>query len=124
MTTRLLPPSDWGLLADTELGPIVPQLDPARTQMLVVEDAGQIVGCWALMTVLHAEGVWIAPAHQGRGSVARRLLRGMRQLLAGRPVMTSALDDRVRGILAGLRAVPVPGDHFMVSLEGRNSCRS
>jgi hypothetical protein len=83
MTDRILPPEEWHRLAGTEIGPILDRFTPARTAMLVVEEEGEIVGCWALLLVAHAEGVWISPAYRGGVAVARRLWRGMRRLVTG-----------------------------------------
>ena len=42
LTTRVLPPEDWGLLAGTEAEPVLPHLDPAQAQALVVEVDGAV----------------------------------------------------------------------------------
>ncbi len=76
VTTRILPREDYGRLAGTELEAVREQL-PESASVVVVEDDGEIVGCWALMPVLHAEGVWIAERERKRGRVALRLLRAM-----------------------------------------------
>ena len=54
MTTRLLPPEEWDKL-DGELAQVRDHLDPDRAAVVVVEDGDQVVGCWALLQVLHAE---------------------------------------------------------------------
>lgn len=118
MTTRLLPRDEWSKLAGTELETAWPHL-PETAQVVVVEDAGAIVGCWALFQQVHVEGVWIAPAHRGKASVARRLLAGMRrtaQAMGARTVATGALTDDVRQLLDRLHAVPLPGDHYAVPI--------
>ena len=76
LTTRVLPPEEWDRLTG-EIGAVRDQLPPDRTTVLVVEDDGAIVGCWALLTIYHAEGVWVHPAYRKRTSVARRLWVGM-----------------------------------------------
>lgn len=118
MTTRTLPREEFGRLVGTELEAVAPILPPAAT-VLVVEDAGQIVGCWALFPVWHAEGLWIAPAHRGKGGVARRLLAGLRTAAhaqGARAVATAATDERVESMLDRLGAVALPGVHFSMGV--------
>jgi hypothetical protein len=80
MTRRLLPPEEWPKLGDTpELGAVWQLLDPASTSVLVVEDGEKLVGCWAFITVLHAEGVYVDPGYRSNAGVARHLWRGMRE---------------------------------------------
>lgn len=120
MTHRLLPVAEWVRLEGTELGTVWHQLSPKTTNVLVVEDdKGDIVGCWAFVYVLHAEGVWVAPEHRGRSVVARHLLRGMRNYadVAGeRAVWTGANDPAIAAILNGLGATLVPFDSYTIPL--------
>lgn len=120
MITRVLPREDYGRLAGTELETVAPVLPP-DAEVLVAEDAGVIVGCWAVFAVLHVEGIWIAPSHRKQGGVARRLLRGMRGLLERRGAagaVTGAMTDDVRGFLERLGARRIPGEQFAI-LFGR-----
>lgn len=119
MVTRDLPRAEWPRLAGTEVETIWPHL-PESAHVLVVEDAGNIVGTWLISPVFHVECVWIAEAHRKQASVARRLLVGMKRLAASlgtRRVMTAAVSDDVRRILASLQATPVPGDHYVINFE-------
>lgn len=99
MTTRLLPFEEWSRLSETALAPLVNVSHPLRLSVLVVEDdAGAIVGCWGLLTFLHAEGLWIAPEHRTKASVARHLLRAMKQAVAERGeavVLTGSQDPAI-----------------------------
>ena len=119
MTTRLLPPEEWPRLAGTELEEVWPILDPTRAAILVIEEGETIVGCWAAIWYLHVECVWIAPTSRGKGSVARRLLSGMRQLVQDsgeRTVITGAVTEDVRRLLvAHLGAVAMP-EQFVVPM--------
>lgn len=120
MTTRLLPSEEWPRLAGTEAAAIWPHLDPLRAHVLVVEDAGVIVGTWVLMNVLHAECLWIAPEHRHGVSVARRLWTFMRRTARGLgvPVVaTAALTDDVRALLDHVGATKVPGDHYAMRVS-------
>lgn len=121
MTTRILPQAEWPRLSGTEAETLWPYLNPANSQVLVVEEEEKIIGCWVLMQVLHAECVYIAPEHRQRSSVARRLLRGMKQLAyaAGMGgVYTAAISDDVKQLLAKLGATRVPGDPYMLTFKG------
>ncbi len=121
MTTRILPPAEWYRLQGTELETVWPVWQPDAATVLVVEEAGQIVGCWAFFSVVHAEGVWIAPAHRGRGGVTRALVRGMREFARTRGVraiVTGCLSPLVARLLAHWHAVKLPGDLYVFSPEG------
>jgi len=114
LTDRVLPPSEWSRLSGMDLSTVVDRLDPESTTIVVVEDGDQIIGCWALVTMLHAEGVWIDPAYRGRVSVARRLWRGMRacvRLRGRRAVITGANQPVIHMILK--RATPLPQEYLL-----------
>lgn len=119
MTTRLLPREEWPRLAGTEAETIWPQLTDAA-RVVVVEDATGIVGCVLLQPVLHAECLWIAPAHRGRGGVARRLWDALRVTARegfGVPwVMSGCASKQMAGLLAHLGAERILADHYMVPM--------
>jgi len=121
MTTRILPAEEWGKL-DGELAQVRDHLDPASTAVVVVEDGDQVVGCWALLSVLHAEGVWIAPGRRGRAGVARRLMQAtleVAQQLGAKTIITGALTPEVERLLTRhLGAAPVPGKQFVFATGG------
>jgi len=124
MTTRILQPEEYGRLAGTELEAVVPYL-PADALVVVVEDGAEIVGCWAVYSLVHVEGVWIAPSHRGRSSVARRLLRGMMRAaraFGARAVCTAALDVEVATMLRKLGANELPGQHFTLAIPPESIC--
>ena len=121
MTSRLLPPNEWHRLkeAGAELGEVCQYLDGAQTFLMVIEDAGAIVGCWAMFPVMHLEGVWVAPMHRGKGSVARRLLTFMRSIarLNGAALaVTTCMDAQIRQVITKLHGQPVPGEQFFVPI--------
>lgn len=114
MTSRILPVEEYGKLAGTECEAIAPIL-PDGSRIVVVEDGDRIVGCWALYSQVHCEGVWIAPSHRGRASVARRLVVGMRSLaqaMGARAVNTASVSGEVSNMLRKLGAVQLDGEHF------------
>jgi hypothetical protein len=113
MTRRLLPPSDWPRLAGTELGEVWQMLPTDRAVVLVVEDGdGAIVGTWAFLWVLHAEGVWIDQAHRKGSAVARHLLRGLHDVAdsqQARAIWTGSIDPAIDALVQrhlGAQEVP------------------
>lgn len=119
MTTRILPPSEWARLEGTEAESVWPVLNPETTSIVVVEQDGQIIGCHVLYYVLHADGLWIHPDHRGKSSVGRRLWAGVRGMVRASGVtglVTSAMDERVCGLLEHVGAVPLPGQHFVIPM--------
>ncbi len=119
MTSRILPPAEYAKLASTELGALWSQLPP-HTRVVVVEDQDQIVGCHVLVTVVHAECLWIHPDHRGRASVARRLWTAvkheLREHFHATGFATAAMSAEVRHLLQHVQADPIPGAHFMVRI--------
>jgi hypothetical protein len=112
VTTRVLPPAEWNRLAETELGPALPHLDPASATVFVVEDVdGAIVGCWSLITVAHVEGLWIAPAHRRRGRVLVKLWALLCELTGARSlssVLTAAVSPEVTRLIESRGGVALP----------------
>jgi len=120
MQSRLLDRDDWHRLSPDRLPVEARDLMPPETVVLVVERDGEIVASWIAMPVWHVEGVWVAPAHRKNATVAKRLLTGMRGVLRAlglRRVITHALDDEVRGLLAHLDATPLPGTAYSIPVE-------
>ena len=119
LTDRILPFEEWDKLQGMDLARVVSQLNPDSTQVLVVEDeTGRVVGCWALMPLLHAEGLWIDPAHRGHPSVARHLwsrLRATVAALGGRAIITGSADDRTTAMLRK-RGQALPQEYLLCLL--------
>lgn len=119
MLARVLRPEEYPQLAQTEVGPLWSQLS-AQARVVIVEDHGQMVGCHVLVPVLHAECLWIHPAHRGKTSVARRLWtavqREVRDHFQAHGFATAAISDDVRRLLQHVAAEPIPGQHFMVRI--------
>lgn len=118
----MLPADEWPKLAGTEAEQVWPLLDPAKTSIVVVERDGVIVGCHVLTWYLHAECLWIAPADRGLASVGRRLWMSVQRIAREHwgvsSVITGAVDDRVRGLLAHVGATQLPGDQYVVPVKG------
>lgn len=121
MTTRILEPHEYPLLAGTEAADFVMHITDAAL-VIVVEDEGVILGCHILQPVLHAEGLWIHPDHRGRVSVARRLWsavqRNAKEHFGADWFATGAASDDVCRLLEHVGAVKLP-DHYMVPVGGR-----
>lgn len=121
MTTRILPLEEWDRLEQT--GSAGMHLDPANAVVIVVEDdQKEIVGCWAMLRVIHAEGFWIAESHRKRGAVLRRLLREMRhvvtQFFGVNAAWTAAMDQEVATLVKSYGGVKLPGEHYVFPVAG------
>lgn len=120
MTSRVLPVAEWGRLVGTELELALPYLPP-DTQIVVIEDAVTIVGCWAILRYVHVEGVWIHPDYRRQGAVARRLLSMMgwvaRQAFGAQVVITGADTDDVAGLITRLGGHRLPGTHYVIPVK-------
>lgn len=113
---RVLPHSEYRKLVGTELETLLPHLPNAARVLVIETPTGQVIGCWGLMPIYHAEGLWIHPAHRGRGRVALRLLEGMRALcrsLGVQTVATASVSEQVDRLVRHLGAVELPGRHFV-----------
>lgn len=128
LTTRLLPSSEWGRLAGTDLAEMSRHLNPETAGIVVVEAGGAILGAVALFPALHAEGLWIAPAHRGKTAVARRLWTGLLaavRMRGARGIVAASMSDGMDRVLARLGATALPGTHYTVpfsTAEGVSSC--
>lgn len=120
---RALAREEWRTaLVGTELELGVPFL-PTDAIVLVVEDsAGRVVACWSAFQKVHVEGLWLSPALQGfgRGAVGRRLLEAMRVVaeeLGARTVVTGAITDDVRALIAQYGGYQLPGTHHVLRVR-------
>lgn len=122
-----LPPARWPELGGTELATVWPILTPATGRILVVLDGSdRIVGCWALLTAWHVEGLWVAEAERRHGRVFRQLLRGMAGWVAEAElpgVLTTAMAPDIANYLTRRGARPVPGTTFLWPRKEIDRCR-
>lgn len=121
MTSRLLPPEEWGRLHQTEIPAMIPYVNPQTMQVIVIEQDGQIIGAWAVLIMTHLEGVWIDPAYRKNPRVASKLLAATMEHAAANTswAMTGAMDDYTERLLTKhLGAVPVSAQMFMVPVKG------
>lgn len=122
MKTRILPPEEWSRLKGTEAEAAWPSLNPENTRVLVVEDEGEIVSCWAFLRVVHAECLWVRPSHRGSFAVARRLLRGLRDIAFDwgvEKVVTGSVSPTVTDLITKVGGVPMPCESYVLPVEGR-----
>lgn len=124
MTTRILPPEEWSRLTGTELERVATEIDNRDgVSVIVVEDEGEIIGCWALMTVAHVEGLWIAPAHRRKGGgVFRKLWREMCRLTLDKgigAVFTHGATPDMRTWIQALGGQPMTGEGFVLPMSRR-----
>ena len=122
LTTRVLPPDEWQRLPEADLPALLAYVAPEDVQVMVVEDRGQIVGCWAVLRMTHVEGLWIAPEYRGHVGVARRLLtatvRAARAWAHGW-VMTGATTPQITTMLMKMGAVRIPMETYVMPIGAR-----
>ena len=114
--TRILPAEEWDRLTGTELAVLTPFLNPDETRVVVVEQDGVIVACWAATKMVHLEGVWIRPGHQ---RVARRLMKATRAAvedLGAMVAITGTETPTVREIIERLGGQRLAVEWFVVSV--------
>lgn len=118
MTRRWLPVEEWRTHLDgTELESVWPYLNPRTVRIEVVEDRGAVVGCWAFVRYMHAEGIWVDPGHRARSVVARHHLAALYETARdwSEPVvLTAAVSDDVRSLIERLQGQRLPGDHYVI----------
>jgi hypothetical protein len=103
-------------------------MDPAGTQpqpeasaVAVVEIDGEIVATWAVMSVIHLEGCWIAPEHRRHPAVVKALVTAMFNLLRERAipqVVTITQTPEVGALAAKLGGQKIPGDLWILTVGG------
>jgi N-acyl-L-homoserine lactone synthetase len=117
LTTRILPSAEWAKLAPTALEHVWEVLRAGTDRVIVIEEDGQVVGCWTLIPTVHVEGIWIHRNQRARGNVARRLLHAMQdeaQKMGATAVVTSSLTDEIADLAVRLGAEVLPGTHFVL----------
>lgn len=124
MTSRILPPEEWSKLAGTLLDGPARTLDPATTQIVVVEHGERIIGCAALWMMPHLDGVWIDPAYRQRISIGRRLRQAVHDLLTTNSipeVWAMATTVRSRRLIERFgQALHMDCDHFAVTPKAQH----
>ena len=121
MNAHILDRSEWPRLAETGLPLAVwSQLDPVQVQIVVVEEDGEIVRCWATMACRHVEGFWSRPDHRGRAGTLRKLFLAMRELLKQQGatfVVTQAETPDVVKLLESAGASRLLGESYLLPVD-------
>lgn len=121
ITAHILDRSEWHRLAETGLPlDVWSQLDPIACQIIVVEQDGIIVRCWATMAIRHVEGFWCRPDHRARPGTLRKLFLSMRELLThlgSTVVVTQAETPDVVKLLESAGASRLPGTSFLLPVD-------
>jgi len=123
LKARELPPEEWSRLQGTDLDSTWPLLSPNRATVIVVENEdGLIVGTWAILSIIHTEGLGVAPPYQHRGRVARLLLREGAKVMRRLGVtsfVTGAETCEMADYLDRMGGTEIPLRFFSVPIEGR-----
>lgn len=122
MKARILPQSEWGRLAATNLCELLEKVGPDEVDVVVVEDGDTVIACIGVLRATHFEGAWIEPEHRNAG-VTRALLRLASEVASTRWVFAGAAEDHMRSILDRLGGVRLPMDTYIVDLGGEAVCR-
>lgn len=120
MIARVLPFEEWPKLDDVGAETVWQLLDPERAQILVIEDEGQIVGTLTLMSVLHAECLWIKPSHRNGYGVIKRLMDGLwagARVQGAKAVWAGSVSDTMTNILHRIGGSKVPGESFVFPVK-------
>lgn len=107
MITHLLPVEDWRIVADTDLGRVLPLLTSCADDVKILaafDDSGELVGCWGALRMVHVEGVWVTPRLRGKASVQRRMMRAMKEAIAPWGVSSAVTGATERSVEALIMA--------------------
>jgi len=100
----------------TEVETVWPYLNPENALIWVVEDGARIVGAWTTIRMIHAECLWIAPEYRGSAGVARKLLKGLREMAAYwgvTKVQTASISEHVTDLILRFGGTRLP-DAFIL----------
>jgi len=98
MRTRILPPSEWAQLNNSEL---MRYVNPDNVSVIIVEKEGEILASVMVLKVTHFEQLWIKPEERGNAGVFRALIRqayASARANGERFVLADAADDRMDSI--------------------------
>ena len=127
VTVRELPRADWDRLCpdNADLVSVLSRTRSSNVRVMIAEEGGAIIGCWALLSFLQLEGLWVHPAQRGR-SVGWRMLRLMKRWirdLGATGAMTASIDPAIDGYLTRIGARPLPGRHYFLSVPEEVVCQ-
>lgn len=123
MNSRVLDPEEWeSKLKGTEAEELWPSLDPAMSEVLVVEDGAKVAGAWVLIKTVHAECIWVHPDYRGTFGVAKRLMRGMREIASRwgvTRVITGSVSPKVTDLILRFGGSPIPCMMFTLPIQAK-----
>lgn len=123
-TTRILADQELVNLPTKELAALRDYVSSESMRVVVVEDGTRIVGAWAIVTMIHLEGVWIDPAYRHKAGVVRALLQRtfhVASQLTNWVITGSTTPYVTRLVVKHLRGVQLPGESFIVPV-GERAC--
>ncbi len=90
---------------------------PLDSKIVVGEDENGIAGHWVLIPYWHVECFEIYPEHKLKAGVAKGLFRTMFGILHSmriKTVLTASVTEEVEKYLLRMKAVELPGKHFVL----------
>lgn len=123
MKLRELPVDEWSRLAEWPIYGLLPFADPQFARVFVVEDDAQtIIGVQGVFSWLHAEGLGVAPEHQGKTAVARLLHHAVFECLGtATGVMTAANTPEMEAMIRKMGGIELPVKPFYLPLKPLSS---
>lgn len=121
---RQLPAEEWAeKLAGTELvqhlfdeeGAL--RVAPEYVMVFVVEEDGQVVACWAALTCVHLEGLWMLPDGYGGAGRARALLAATAEALLAQRIteaLTTVADPDIAAMVERVGGRLLPGAQYVI----------
>ncbi len=119
MIARVLPKGEYERLKETELEKVYPIL-PEGANVVVVEEDGKLLRTWALIPMLHAEGLWASPETRGRAGATRLLLKKAYEVgreMGTNVLLTSSLEEKVDRLIHKVGGIELPGRHFVINIQ-------
>ena len=120
MKARILGPEEWANLEMLGEMPLLPHVLPENMAVVVVEEAGQVLGVMQVAQVTHFEGLWIKPEYRGNPGVMRALMRlatAIPQVRGECWVFGGAADDTMRSFNERLGGSKVGADFYTLPLR-------
>lgn len=116
ITARDLPSAEWpDTLKHTPLA--TRPLDPRFSKVVVVERGGQVIACIAALTIVHAEGLWIAPEARNHGGVGRALLAALLEVLVKEEVpevLSQSVSSETDQFFERVGGTPLEGTCYVI----------
>ena len=116
---RVLPSVEWAeKLVGTPLEGRA--LNPAHTRVIVVEEAGRVIGHCVVLTLVHAESFWQAEDRRHHAGVSRALLGQLVQVLVAEQVpevLSQCESPEMAEMFARIGGSAIPGTCWVIPVE-------